>query len=77
MKCMSIKQPYDELIQTGRKRIEQRSWNILNRASHLDIHVPNKIDTEAYKRYRYDPSKLAGTKQSIVGYIVIGYLKEY
>ena len=38
---------------------------------------PNKIDIEACKRYRYDPSKLAVTKQSIVGHMVIGYLKEY
>ena len=74
---MSIKQPYAELILTGRKRIELRNWNILNRASNLYIHVPNKIDIEACKRYRYDPIGLAKTKQSIVDHIVIGYVKEY
>jgi hypothetical protein len=77
MKCISIKQPYAELILTGRKRIELRNWNILNKAFHLYIHVPNMMNIEACKRYRYDPSKLADTKQSIMGYMVIGYLKEY
>jgi hypothetical protein len=77
MKCISIKQPYAELILTGRKRIELRNWNILNRASNLYIHVPNKIDIEACYRYGYDPSILTETKQSIIGYMVIRYIKEY
>jgi hypothetical protein len=77
MKCISIKQPYAELILSGIKRIELRNWNTLKKDSHLYIHIPNKIDIEACKKYRYDHSKLAETRQSIIGYMVVGYLKEY
>jgi hypothetical protein len=70
-------QPYAKLILTGRKKIELRNWNILNRTSNLYIHVPSRIDIDACKRFGYDPSKLAQTKQSIIGQMMIGYLKEY
>ncbi len=77
MRCISIMQPYAKLILTGRKKIELRNWNILNRTSNLYIHVPSRIDIDACKRFGYDPSKLAQTKQSIIGQMMIGYLKEY
>ncbi|MFZ0326388.1 MAG: hypothetical protein WAL66_03715 [Nitrososphaeraceae archaeon] len=52
-------------------------WNILNHAYHIYIHVPNTIDLQACERYGFNPNELAGTRQSVIGHMVMDYTKEY
>ena len=57
MKCLSIKQPYAELIVTGKKTIELRTWNTNFRGNVL-VHASKRIDNDDCKRLKIDPSKL-------------------
>jgi ASC-1-like (ASCH) protein len=57
MKCLSLRQPYAELVVTGKKTIEIRTWNTKFRGVFL-IHASKKIDREACKRNKIDPSHL-------------------
>ena len=49
MKCLSICQPFAELIIQNKKTIELRKWNTSFRGEFL-IHVPIKIRKEEYKK---------------------------
>ena len=49
MKCLSVSQPYADLIIHGRKTIELRKWNTRFRGEFL-IHAPQKIRLDACKR---------------------------
>lgn len=49
MKCLSISQPFAELIVTGKKTIELRSWNTKFRGEFF-VHAPQKIRTTDCKR---------------------------
>jgi hypothetical protein len=57
MKCLSIKQPYAELVVSGKKTIELRTWDTKFRGEFL-IHASKKIDNEACKENEIDPSSL-------------------
>ena len=57
MKCLSVSQPFADLIVTGKKTIELRSWNTKFRGEFL-IHAPLQIRTDDCKRLRIDCSKL-------------------
>lgn len=52
MKVLSIKQPFAELILSGRKTIELRSWNTQFRGEFL-IHVSKQPDKEAMVKFGY------------------------
>ncbi len=56
-KCLSLKQPYAELIVSGKKAIELRTWNTKFRGEFL-IHASKKIDKEACERNKIDPKSL-------------------
>ena len=53
MKVLSLKQPWDELILQGKKKIEIRKWNTNFRGEFL-IHASKKTDTAAMKKFGFD-----------------------
>ncbi len=57
MKCLSLKQPYAELIVSGKKTIEVRKWNTKFRG-HFLVHASKNINEEACKRLKIDQAKL-------------------
>ena len=63
MKCLSLKQPYADLLVSGKKTIEIRSWNTKFRGEFL-VHASKKVDRDACLRLKIDPDSL------IIGSIV-------
>ncbi len=57
MKGLSLKQPYAELLVSGKKTIELRTWNTKFRGEFL-VHSSKKIDEEACKRLKIEQVKL-------------------
>ena len=68
MKCLSVSQPFAELIITGKKTIELRKWNTKFRGEFL-IHAPLKIRVD-------DCKKLKITKKLVTG-VIIGKAELY
>jgi ASC-1-like (ASCH) protein len=56
LKCLSLKQPYAELLVSGKKTIEVRKWNTKFRGRFL-VHVSKNINEEACNRLKNRPSK--------------------
>lgn len=52
MKALSLKQPYAELVVSGRKKIELRKWNTSFRGEFF-IHASKSIDKEAMARFGF------------------------
>ena len=57
MKCLSLKQPYAQLLVSGKKIIEIRTWNTKYRGPFL-IHASKKINKEVCKRLKIEQTKL-------------------
>jgi hypothetical protein len=57
MKCLSLNQPYAELLISGKKTIEVRGWNTNFRGQFL-VHASKKIKEEACNRLKIDQAKL-------------------
>ncbi|HJW19035.1 MAG TPA: ASCH domain-containing protein [Candidatus Nitrosotalea sp.] len=57
MKCLSVSQPYADLITSGKKTIELRTWNTKFRGEFL-IHAPIKIKDSACEKLGIDKSSL-------------------
>ncbi len=57
MRCLSVSQPYADLIIKGRKTIELRKWNTKFRGEFL-VHAPKKIKLDACKRLDISPEGL-------------------
>ena len=74
MKCLSVSQPYADLIINGKKTIELRTWNTKFRGEFL-IHAPIKIKDEACKRLSIDKSNLR--TGVIIGKVEIYDVKSY
>ena len=74
MKCISLKQPYADLLASGKKTIEIRKWNTNFRGPFL-IHASKNVDMESCSALGFDENKL--TKGAIIGkafiYDVIRY----
>ncbi len=68
MKCLSISQPFADLVISGKKNIELRSWNTNYRGEFL-VHAPSKI--------RIDDSKRLKIKKKFVTGAIIGKAKIY
>ena len=51
MKCLSICQPFAELIIQNKKIVELRKWNTNFRGEFL-VHAPIKIRKEEYKKLK-------------------------
>ena len=73
MKCLSVSQPFAELIISGNKTIELRTWNTNFRGEFL-IHAPIKIRTEDCKRLKITKQLKTG---AIVGKAEIYEVKPY
>jgi len=53
MKALSLKQPYAELVVSGKKKIELRKWNTKFRGEFL-IHSSKNPDLKAMKQFGFD-----------------------
>ncbi|MBI1663589.1 MAG: ASCH domain-containing protein [Nitrosopumilus sp.] len=73
MKCLSVSQPFADLIILGKKTIELRKWNT-NFRGELLIHAPLKIKTDDCKRLKIDKKFVTG---AIVGKVEIYDVKKY
>ena len=74
MKCLSLKQPYADLLAFGEKTIELRKWNTRFRGEFL-IHASKNIDIQACERLEIDIDKL--TIGAIIGSAFLYDFKEY
>ena len=74
MKCLSVSQPYADLIISGKKTIELRTWNTKFRGEFL-IHAPLKIKKDACKRLLIGESSLR--TGVIIGKVEIYDVKVY
>ena len=73
MKCLSVSQPFADLIVLGKKTIELRKWNT-NFRGELLIHAPLKIRREDANRLRINKKFVTG---AIVGKVEIYDVKKY
>jgi ASC-1-like (ASCH) protein len=74
MKCLSVSQPYADLIISGKKIIELRTWNTKFRGEFL-IHSPIKIKVDVCKILGIDPFNLR--TGAIIGKVEIYDVKSY
>jgi len=68
LKCLSLKQPYADLLVTGRKTIEIRKWNTNFRGPFL-IHASKNVNKNACLTLGYDESNMV--KGAIIGKAVV------
>ena len=73
MKCLSICQPFAELIIQNKKTIELRTWNTKMRGEFL-IHAPIKIRKEDYKKLKIQEKLTTG---AIIGKVELYDVKKY
>ena len=73
MKCLSVCQPFAELIVQGKKTIELRKWNTKFRGEFL-VHAPQKIRLHDCKRLKIEPEMIVG---AIIGKVELIDVKEY
>lgn len=73
MKCLSVSQPFANLIISGKKSIELRNWNTSFRGEFL-IHAPIKIRTQDCKRLKIKQKLITGC---IVGKATLYKVKKY
>ena len=73
MKCLSICQPFAELIIKNKKTIELRTWNTKIRGEFL-IHAPIKIRKEDYKKLKIKEKLTTG---AIIGKAELYDVKKY
>jgi hypothetical protein len=73
LKCLSISQPFADLIISGKKSIELRNWNTNFRGDFL-IHSPIKIRTKDCKRLKINKKLITG---AIVGKATLYDVKKY
>ena len=58
MKCLSLKQPFADLLALGEKTVELRKWNTKFRGEFL-IHASKNIDVDACERLDIEINKLS------------------
>ena len=74
MKCLSLKQPFAELLVSGKKTIELRKWNTKFRGKFL-IHASKNLDKERASSLNIDYTKL--NKGAIIGTADLYDVKQY
>jgi hypothetical protein len=74
MKCLSLKQPYAELLVSGKKTVELRKWNTNFRGKFL-IHASKNVNKERCKSLGIDHTKL--TVGAIIGKAILYDVKKY
>jgi hypothetical protein len=72
MKVLSLKQPFAELIVSGKKKIELRNWNTTFRGEFL-IHASLQPDKSAMERFGFSEVPLG----KIVGKAILVDVKKY
>ena len=73
MKCLSVSQPFADLIISGKKTIELRKWNT-NFRGEFFIHAPIKIRVEDCKRLKITKKLVTG---AIIGKAELYDVKKY
>ncbi|MFQ5476579.1 MAG: ASCH domain-containing protein [Nitrosopumilus sp.] len=73
MKCLSVSQPFTDLIISGKKIIELRNWNTNFRGEFL-VHAPIKIRKEDCKRLKINKKLVIG---AIIGKAELYEVKKY
>ena len=73
MKCLSVSQPFADLIISAKKIIELRNWNTNFRGEFL-IHSPLKIRTDDSKRLKINKKFVTG---AIIGKAQLYDVKQY
>jgi len=73
LKCLSVSQPFADLIVSGKKSIELRNWNTNFRGDFL-IHAPLKIRVEDSKRLKINKKFTTG---AIIGKAHLHDVKKY
>lgn len=73
MKCLSVSQPFADLIVSGKKTIELRRWNTNFRGEFL-VHAPLKIKLTDCKRLKISKKHVTG---AIIGKAEIYDVKKY
>ncbi|HJS64427.1 MAG TPA: ASCH domain-containing protein [Nitrososphaeraceae archaeon] len=74
MKCLSLKQPFADLLAHGEKTIELRKWNTSFRGEFL-IHASKNIDKESCERLDMNSNKFV--IGAIIGSAFLYNVKEY
>jgi len=74
MNCLSLKQPYAELLVSGKKTIELRKWNTSFRGKFL-VHASKNIDKKRLDLLGIDYNRL--TLGAIIGSAVLYDVKPY
>jgi len=74
MKCLSVSQPYADLIIKGKKIIELRTWNTKFRGEFL-VHAPTKIKTDVCKNMGINETEIR--TGVILGRVEIYDVKKY
>jgi ASCH domain len=74
MKCLSLKQPYAELLVSGKKTIELRTWNTHFRGKFL-VHASKNVDKQRSESLGIDHDML--TYGAIIGAAVLYNVKLY
>jgi ASC-1-like (ASCH) protein len=74
MKCLSVCQPFAELIVQGKKTIELRKWNTKFRGEFL-VHAAKNIRREDCKRMKISPSLIVSG--AIIGKVNLVDVKKY
>ena len=73
-KCLSLKQPYAQLVVSGKKTIELRKWNTKFRGEFL-VHASKIPNKEACERNKIDP--VSCVKGAVIGKVVLYDVKAY
>ncbi len=73
MKCLSVSQPFADLIVSGKKKIELRKWNTNFRGEFL-IHAPLKVRKDDCKRLKISKKLVTG---AIIGKATLYDVKKY
>lgn len=74
MKCLSLKQPFAELVVLGWKTVELRTWNTKFKGQFL-VHASQKLDKQVCQLYNIDPGSLA--RGAIIGKATVYCVKKY
>lgn len=74
MKCLSLKQPFGQLIVEGRKTIELRIWNTKFRGDFL-VHASKVPFKDQYEKFGYEKDSLP--LGAIVGQATLVDVKNY
>ena len=73
MKCLSISQPFADLVISGKKNIELRNWNTNFRGEFL-VHSPLKIKIDDVRRLKINKKFVTG---AIIGKAQLYDVKKY